>query len=532
MSFWPESTENFRSEQHFGDRVVLCRAGRPTGFHDLLADSSRRNPRGDALICGGLRLDWSSHEALTGRVAAGLFEAGIGRGDRVVLFLHNRAEYVVLLFAIARIGAISVPVGTREQASGLAYIVEQSGAAMVICEAELADRVPVRPDLARVVLQPCGDDPCFGPLASETTVPAVAVDEEDAAFILYTSGTTGRPKGAIVSHLAIVHAALGYCHTMSLGPEDRSVCAVPLSHVTGLAAMVSALARAGGTLVVMPGFAVDTFLETASRTRMTHTVLVPAMYHLILARADLSRHALDTWRVGGFGGAQMPVPTIERLARELPRLGLMNCYGATETVIAAAIMPSRYVLSHSDCVGVVAPTIAIKAMDEMGREVPNGTPGELWISGPSVICAYWRNEEASRTNIVGGWWRSGDLGSIDQDGFVRVHDRIKDMINRGGYKIFSAEVESVLMSHPAVLEAAVIGQPCPVLGERVHAVVVLRDGIDTADLKRELIALCAGQLADYKVPETIHPRDTPLPRNANGKVMKTDLRNDLLQPSG
>jgi len=252
-------------------------------------------------------------------------------------------------------------------------------------------------------------------------------------------------------------------------------------------------------------------------------VMVPAMYNLCLLQADFESYDLSAWRIGGYGGAPMPVATIERLAEKLPGLKLVNAYGSTETSSPSTVMPPQFTKTHSDSVGLPCPGAHIIVVDSNGHEVPRGEIGELWIHGGSVIKGYWNNPRATAEGFTGGYWHSGDLGSIDQENFVRVLDRQKDMINRGGLKIYSAEVESVLAGHPAVIESAVVARPCPVLGERVHAVVVVRSEIDSPALR----SWCAERLSDYKVPETMTVTTDPLPRNANGKVMKKNLRETL-----
>src|SRR2546423_1089049 len=242
--------------------------------------------------------------------------------------------------------------------------------------------------------------------------------------------------------------------------------------------------------------------------------MVPAMYNLCLLQPDFDGYDLSSWRIGGFGGAPMPIATIEKLATKIPGLKLANCYGATETTSPSTMMPGELTASYIDSVGLACAGATIIAVDAGGRELPRGEIGELWIHGASVIKGYWNNPKATAESFTGGFWHSGDLGSVDADDFVRVFDRQKDMINRGGLKIYSAEVESVLAGHPAVVESAIIAKPCPVLGERVHAVVVARTQIGSDDLR----AWCAERLSDYKVPETMTVTAEPLPRNANGNV--------------
>ena len=343
-------------------------------------------------------------------------------------------------------------------------------------------------------------------------------------MILYTSGTTGRPKGAMLAHCNVVHSAMIFVACLQLTESDRSIAAVPLGHVTGAVANVMAMVACAGTLIILAEFKAAEYLKVAARERVSYTVMVPAMYNLCLMQPDFDSYDLSSWRIGGYGGAPMPVATIEKLKASIPDLKLMNCYGATETTSPSTIMPGELTAAHLDSVGLPCPGVHIVVVDAAGCELPRGEIGEIWIHGGSVIKGYWNNPAATAENFTGGFWHSGDLGSIDAQGFVRVFDRQKDMINRGGLKIYSAEVESVLAGHPDVVESAIVARPCPVLGERVHAVIVTRGG----DIGGEALrAWCAARLSDYKVPETIALTPQPLPRNANGKVMKKQLRDAL-----
>jgi O-succinylbenzoic acid--CoA ligase len=254
--------------------------------------------------------------------------------------------------------------------------------------------------------------------------------------------------------------------------------------------------------------------------------MVPAMYKLCLLQSDFDTYNLSRWRIGGFGGAPMPVATIEGLAQTLPALMLMNCYGSTESTSPATIMPSGQTNAHNDTVGIPLACVEIRVMDDKGCEVAPNVLGEIWIKGPHVVSGYWDNPEATQANFTGGFWHSGDIGSMDAEGYVKVVDRKKDMINRGGYKIYTIEVENALYAHPAVQECAVISKPCPVLGERVHAFVMLRTADTLAD---ELQEFCRSRLSDYKVPESFTLSSTPLPRNANGKLVKKEMRDQLIK---
>jgi long-chain acyl-CoA synthetase len=308
---------------------------------------------------------------------------------------------------------------------------------------------------------------------------------------------------------------------MELRRGDRSLLAVPAAHVTGTVAILLTTLYCGGASVVLREFKARAFLELAARERITFTCMVPAMYILCLMDAEFDRFDLGAWRVGSFGGAPMPESAISTLARKLPRLLLSNAYGATETTSPTTMMPLGKNAAHPDSVGQVVPCGELRIVDEQGREVPAGAAGEIWIRGPMVVQGYWNKPEANAAGFTDGFWHSGDVGSLDEHGFVRVFDRVKDMINRGGYKIFSAEVENALAYHPGVAECAVVGRPDPVLGERVCAFVLAKgEGVSVEEIRR----FCAERMADYKVPELVELVREPLPRNANGKVQKALLR--------
>jgi long-chain acyl-CoA synthetase len=511
-------------QARFGDRVVPVFSERPKNIWAMVADAASKNPDGEALVCGEQRLSWREVVQQSAHVAAGLRSMGLGQGDRIALLLGNRIEFALALFAAAHLGAVTVLLGTRQQKPEIAHVLTDCGAVLLIHEATLADRLPDPrdvPDLKqRISLDAAGA--AFSDLAGHAPPQDPAeVGEEDTAMILYTSGTTGRPKGAMLAHCNIIHSAMIYEACMELTAADRSIAAVPLAHVTGVVANIVSMARCAGALIIVAEFKAAEYLKIAARERVTQTVMVPAMYNLCLLQADFDSYDLSAWRIGGFGGAPMPIATIEKLAAKIPGLKLINAYGSTETASPSTIMPPELTAEHIDSVGLPCPGAEIIVVDAQGRELPRGEIGEIWIRSGSVIKGYWNNPKATAESFTGGFWHSGDLGSIDAKNFVRVFDRQKDMINRGGLKIYSAEVESVLAGHTDVVESAIIATPCPVLGERVHAVIVTRGGDVSAETLR---AWCDERLSDYKVPETMTLTTEPLPRNANGKVMKKQLR--------
>jgi acyl-CoA synthetase (AMP-forming)/AMP-acid ligase II len=503
-----------RPERHFGDRALHCFAERPRSVYEAFGAACESDPDAEALVSGNERLTYGVLARRAERVSAGLAERGIRAGDRVAMLLGNRVEFATTLLGVLRLGAIAVPIGTRLQKPEIEYIVGQCGARALVHESSLVSRVP---SLERLWNE-TQIEQSRGPL------PAVgAVSEEDTAIVLYTSGTTGRPKGAMLTHLNIVHSLLHFQYCLRLVAGERAMLAVPASHVTGVVAILLASWQARGCAIVMPEFKARDFLELAARERITYTLLVPAMYTLCLMQPDFERFDLSSWRVGGYGGAPMPESTIAALTKKLPSLGLHNAYGATETASPSTIMPTGRTAEHPDSVGLTVPCGEILVVAPDGKEVPRGEPGELWIRGPMVVPGYWDNAEATRQAFTDGYWRSGDVGSMDEAGFVRVFDRLKDLVNRGGHKVYSVEVENVLSHHPAVLESAIVGKPCPVLGERVHAFVTLKAPAS----EEELRCFCGERLADYKVPESFTLLDAPLPRNANGKLLKRALRDTL-----
>lgn len=524
MDWSQHSIPAMRLETRFGDRVVPAFCERPGTIWAMIAEAAQRNPDGEALICGDRRMSWRDVVAQSARIATGLQRLGLQPGDRIAVLLGNRVEFVLTMFAAAHAGLVTVLLSTRQQKPEIAYVLTDSGARLLIREATHADRVPDAgevPDLLHRISVDDSDGSQFaGLLDHAASATPAEVGEEDTAMILYTSGTTGKPKGAMLAHCNIIHSSMVFVSCLQLNAADRSIAAVPLGHVTGVVANIMTMVRCAGALIVMPEFKAAEYLKLAARERVTYTVMVPAMYNLCLLQPDFDSYDLSSWRIGGFGGAPMPIATIERLAAKIPGLKLANCYGATETTSPSTMMPGELTARHIDSVGLPCPGAQIIAVDADGHELPRGEIGEIWIHGGSVIKGYWNNPKATAESFTAGFWHSGDLGSIDEANFVRVFDRQKDMINRGGLKIYSAEVESVLSGHPDVLESAIIAKPCPVLGERVHAVVVVKGGASVATLQ----AWCAERLSDYKVPETIELTSEPLPRNANGKVLKRQLR--------
>lgn len=522
-----------RRESHFDHRIVRCYSDRPHTVAEMLSSAVQRFPEKPALVYGELRLSWKELHHAACRCAGGLAARGVAAGDRVAVHMGNCSEFVIATLACAWLGAVLVPVSARARGVELEFVLGDSQAKALICGADLAHLQPAAESMSNLVCRivtgmvDLDGFESFGALmrAAPLTCSHTCV-EDDLVVLLYTSGTTGRPKGAMISHLNIMHSVMHFAQVMDLSAEDRTVVAVPLSHVTGLVAQLYSMLYCGGCMVVMPQFKASDFVRLVAVEKITHTIMVPAMYNLCLLLPDLQEHDLSTWRIGAYGGASMPPATIDGLAFRLPGLVLMNAYGATETCSPATIMPRGQTNSHRDSVGLPVPCADICVVDDQGNELPRGSVGEIWIAGPMVVSGYWNNPQATASEFTAGYWHSGDIGSMDAEGFLRILDRKKDVINRGGYKVYCALVENILCAHPLVVEAALVGVPCAVLGERVHAFVCVKE-LSEATQASALKEYCSPLLSDYAIPETWMIGTDHLPRNLNGKIVKRELRQSL-----
>ncbi len=524
-------------ETHFGNRSVLCLTPRPHDMRDIFDTAVRLAPERVAVRDAQRALTYAALDAEATKFASALIAAGLCPGDRIALNTGNRIEFVVGLLAAFKAGFIAMPVGHRHRRAELVGLYRDAGVCAVLCDAETAPEQPDRTEVPslRLYIGVATDVVSAGeqgtsyaellgtaPLHPQFEQPKI--DEDACAVLMYTSGTTGRPKGAKITHFGMVHTVLHYRMVFQLKDGEVSVLAVPCTHVTGLAAQILVMFGCAGTLVMMPHFDTGRFVELAAQHALTYTIMVPAMYTLLLHRDALKNGALPTWRIGAFGGAPMPEAIRLRLAETLPHLSLHNAYGATETTSPATLVPLG-LSAVTDSVGRVVPCGELRIVDDAGHDVGEGEEGELLIKGPMVVPGYWENPEADALSFHDGYWKSGDIATRDAKGNIRIRDRKKDVINRGGYKIFSAEIENLLLEYEGVREAALVPYPCAVLGERAHAFVYAGEGMSTVN-EAMLRAFLAARVADYKVPDRFTIRTEPLPRNVNGKLVKTELRQE------
>jgi long-chain acyl-CoA synthetase len=504
-------------ERHH-DRDVRCFVNRPKDLWSMFATSARNYPNAEAVVHGEVRLTYAQLEARATLFSSQLTTYGAVAGDRIAIIMANQIDYLTALLAIWRLQAIAVPINIREGVDETRHALDKAGTCVIICDTAACGKAQQAAPGGAVVISSDSIDDC----GRYACVPAQPADEDNPAAILFTSGTTGRPKGAVLSHFNIIHSCLHYRFALNLGTQERGILAVPASHVTGLVAIIATMMLDGGCTIILREFKASDFLNIAAHERMSFTLMVPAMYALCLKRPEFRARQLEHWKIAAFGGAPMPPVTLSAFLEQLPHLAFSNIYGATETASPTTIMPANETRQRLASVGKPVLCAEVRVVDDSGNDCADGCPGELWLGGPQVAAGYWNDDDATQREFIGRWWRSGDIGSRDSDGFIYLHDRSKDLVNRGGYKIFSVEVENILLELDAVAEVAIIPAHCPVLGERIHALVVLNADytLDLSDVRSTVQA----RLADYKAPDILTIRSEALPRNANGKIMKSSLR--------
>jgi long-chain acyl-CoA synthetase len=458
--------------ERFADRTAIVELGGPSATYAELWDRARR-------VAGGLR------------------HAGVGTGDRVAVQLGNGLDWVLAFWGAQLAGGVVVPMNIRLAEAEAAFILADCGAAYVVRPGEpLPDGEP-----------------------GELPDPA----HTDVAALFYTSGTTGRPKGAMTTHenfLTTIETVIR-CRGLSRDPGVRhaTLISVPLFHVTGCNSQFLTQVALGGTSVLMPRFDAASFLAAIPQYGITLVTSVPTIYELVLRHPDLAATDVSSVRTLSYGGAPIAPELVHRLRAAFPDARLGNGFGLSETSALATFLPHEYAIEHADAVGFAAPVNDVR----IDHPDPVTGVGELLIRGPNVVAGYWGDPVRSAETFVDGWLHTGDVARID-DGIVRIVDRAKDMINRGGENVYSVEVENALAAHPDVLEVAVVGVPDPVMGEKVGAVVLPKSGVTADDLVPSLSAFARERLADFKCPQFVRVLQEPLPRNAGGKVLKSPLR--------
>jgi acyl-CoA synthetase (AMP-forming)/AMP-acid ligase II len=480
-----------------------------------------------ALHHSGGALTYADLDERARRLAGYLASRGVGRGERVAILLPNLPEVALAYFGAIAAGAVAVPVNYRLSPPEVAYVLRDSGASALVTTRLQLEKLAGQPEARAAATRLVVDGEAEGAIPFAAALEAAPRPEPEPASpgevstLLYTSGTTGFPKGAMISHANTLFNALNCRRVLGYREDDVGLVSLPMFHVTALHTQLVAFLAVGAAMVIQAEYDTQGMLELVSRHRITSLFFVPAIYKLVTLRPDLDRYDLSAVRFAGYGGAPMAPETIQAIQRILPGVRLCNCYGLTESSSLATVLPPELALSRAGSVGRAVPDTEAEVRDPLGARLPPGKPGELYLRGPNIVQGYWGAPEKTAQAIRDGWLRTGDLARIDDDGIVTILDRVKDMINRGGEKIYGLEVENVLYAFPGVAEAAVVGVPHPVFGEVPAAFVVpLPDAaLDPDELRRH----CRDRLADYKVPVEFRLVER-LPRNPGGKVLKQDLR--------
>ncbi|GAA4866506.1 class I adenylate-forming enzyme family protein [Saccharopolyspora cebuensis] len=539
-------------ERDLGGRRVRTWRHAPESLRALVLDSREFGDR-DFIRYQEERLSYAEHFAAVATFAHRLAERGVAPGDRVALAMRNYPEWSVAFFAAASLGAVAVPLNAWWTAGELEFALRDSGSSVLVADgrrAELLGAIPADLGIDLVVVRPEGPlpagaadwDAVLGAIPADAALPDAEVGPDDLATLFYTSGTTGRPKGAVGTHRNICTNPVSVAYGAALGalrggtplaealaaqPERTSLLPVPLFHATGCHSVLVSTFRSGGALVLMHKWDPAEALRLVERHRVTHFTGVPTQLWQMCAHPDLATRDLSSLRTAGSGGAPAPPHLLTRMVASMPDRGFSNGYGLTETSSATSINAAGNYLAKPDSVGPPVAVVDVKVVDAVGEEVPTGGIGELWIKGPNVVVGYWNRPDATAEAITpDGWLRSGDLAHLDDEGFIHVVDRAKDMVIRGGENVYSAEVEAAVFEHPGVRDCAVVGVPHEELGEEVGAVVQPEPGVE---LDPEALRRFLGErIAAFKVPAHVWLRTEDFPRNAAGKLLKRALRDEVV----
>ncbi len=484
-----------------------------------------------------VRLTFSELNARCNQVSHMLVDLGVEPGDRVAIMMMNSAEFFEAYFAVAKIGGIVVPLNWRLVADELEFILKDSGSKTLIFGdefAELAADLHSRGDKTDIVnwLHSGGDEEAhfasnYESLrnAASTDEPVIRAEDDDLLYIMYTSGTTGLPKGVVHSHDTTFWALATFAATADVHDGDRYLAALPMFHVGSLTP-ITANVHMGTTSVVMREFDPQRAWELMGEEKITSALLVPAMLNFMIQIKDLDRFDHSSLRWIQSGASPLPVSLIQQYADI--NVDIHQIYGLTESCGPACLITAEHALSKIGSTGRAFFHTDVRVVDEEGNDVPPDVQGEVWVKAKHVMKEYWNRPEATAETITeSGWLRTGDVAVVDDEGFIYIQDRIKDMIISGGENVYPAEIENVILTHPEVAEVAVIGQPSERWGESPFAVVVRTDETLT---ENDVLKYCDGKLARFKLPKGAAFIDV-IPRNANGKVLKRLLREDFPGPA-
>ena len=503
---------------------------------EVIATNARKFPDKEAVVYGETRLTFREFNARINRLAHALMDIGIKKGDKVAIILFNCNQFLEAYFALGKIGAIAVPLNFRLHPEEITYIVNNSDSVAFILGEAFVDMVKgIQKDLPKVkqYISVTGK-PVEGMLHFESLLqkypddePLVLVEEDDPVFIMYTAGTTGRPKGAVLTHknqaLIWTLAILGISQEPGIGAmsEWRAFAVPPIFHLASLGCCLANLQFGATVILSVEVFNPVEVLQTMEREKCDSVLLIPAMANFLLQMPNLSQFDTSSLKLWLTGAAILPTELRNRIMKAFPQVKIFDCFGQTESnAVVSMLLPSEAERKEAS-VGRALPFVEIRVVDDKDRDVPVGEVGEAVYRGPTIMSEYYNNPEGTAKAFRSGWFHSGDLVRQDEEGFLYIVDRKIDMIISGGENIYPAEVEEVLYKHPKILEAAVIGVYDEEWGESVKAIVAPKPGETLTE--EEVIEFCKGHLSSYKKPKSVDFIDA-LPRSSTMKVLKTVLR--------
>ncbi|WP_168701710.1 acyl-CoA synthetase [Gordonia paraffinivorans] len=491
----------------------------------VLRRTAARFPDRTALHFGDEALTYRELDDAVTRAAAHLLSLGLTKGDRVAGYGTNSHAYVIGYLAAARAGLVHVPINYALRAGELSYLLEQSGARAVLVDPALAENLDAVIDVvpAEFVIPLRDADDSLVAIATTGDVPDLETEvaDSDLVQLLYTSGTTSKPKGAMMTHRALIHEYTSSIIALDLDPADNPLICMPLYHSAGMHVFMLPYLAVGATVRLMPAPDIPEILRQVEEYRIGSLFLAPTVWVPLSSHPDLDKRDLSSLRKAQYGASIMPVTVLQRLRERYPDLGFYNCFGQSEIgPLAAVLRPEEHDARPASC-GRPVFFVEARVVDADDNDVPAGEPGEILYRSPQLCEGYWENPEATEEAFRGGWFHSGDLVTRDEEGYITVVDRIKDVINTGGILVASREVEDAIYTHDDVAEVAVIGTPDEKWIEAITAVVVLR--AEATVTEAEIIEHVKQRLAPFKVPKLVKFVEE-LPRNQSGKLLKRELR--------
>jgi acyl-CoA synthetase (AMP-forming)/AMP-acid ligase II len=500
-------------------------------IRDLFKQQVAKTPDAAAVVFEGKETSWREIDSLSNRLAWALKEFGIEKEDRVAGILANSMEFNVIYLALLKAGIVFVPLNYQSKGSHIEFIVKHSESKLLLCDDQFIPTVKeVLPKLKYVnkVITVGGSPPPEGIISLHDVMaqgkdaePSVPLKDDDLAVFLYTAGTTGDSKGVVHTQLNVSFASQHWAKVFHMGPGRTILIVLPLFHAFGIHCLAVPALISGARMVIGAKYQTQWAMEAIQNYRVTELIIVPAMGNMILNHPDFPKYDFSSLELLLMGGAIVPYELLKQWRDKFPRLEIINGFGQTESCPCATGLWDVDILTKPGSVGKPWDVVQLKIVNDEGKEVSPRKVGEIAYKVASIMKEYYKDPKLTAETVRDGWLYSGDLGYVDEDGYVYIVDRKKDIIIRGGENISSMEVEEVLHKHPAVLEASAISAPHPILGETVMAVVVRKPGQSLSE--EELVRFCEGHLEHFKVPTKVEFMDV-LPRNPAGKVLKRELK--------